>query len=115
MLKTLWEHGPCTVRQVMDILNKNRPRRAYTSVMSLLTVMTEKKLLARKARARAFVYSPRYGRRKTLSLLLGDILNRAFEGSTSSLVAHLLEGSGPSAKELDEIRRTIDAYEKDEE
>ena len=108
VLKVLWDHGPCTVREVMDVLNEGRPRRAYTSVMSLLTVMTDKKLLKRKAQGRAFVYENRLDREKTLKTLVGDLLSRAFEGSSAALVSHLLEQSTPSGEELDEIRRLID-------
>lgn len=115
MLKILWDRGPSTVRDVMEVFKERRRRRAYTSVMSLMNVMTEKKLLLRKARGRAFIYSPRFRRSKTLNTLVGDVLSRAFEGSTSSLVAHLLDESGPSSEELKEIRRTIDAYEQESE
>lgn len=115
MLKVLWDRGPSTVREVLDVFRERRHRRAYTSVMSLMNVMTEKKLLTRKARGRAFVYSPRLKRSKTLNTLVGDVLSRAFEGSTSSLVAHLLHETGPSSEELEAIRRTIDAYERENE
>ncbi len=46
VLKILWEQGPSTVRQVMEVLNQRR-KRHYTSVMSLLNVMTEKRQLKR--------------------------------------------------------------------
>lgn len=109
VLKILWERGPSTVRQVMEVLNRRRPR-AYTSVMSLLAVMTDKGLLARELRGRAFVYRASAARQKTLGEMLSDLLGRAFEGSASDLVAHLLEESKPSAEELEEIRKTIDEY-----
>ena len=51
VLKILWDQGPSTVRQVMEVLNRQR-RRAYTSVMSLLGVMTDKGLLKRGSRGR---------------------------------------------------------------
>ncbi len=111
ILKVLWERGPCTVRQVMDVLNQTRPR-AYTSVMSLLNVMSEKRLLVREPQGRAFVYRPRMERAKTLRRLVGDLLSRAFEGSTSQLVLHLLDQSRPSDEELEAIRRAIAEYQK---
>src|SRR5207253_5571628 len=82
VLKVLWDRGPSTVREVMEVLNEVRPR-AYTSVMSLLNVMTDKGLLAREPRGRAFVYRPKTDRRHTLGDLVGNLLQRAFEGSTS--------------------------------
>lgn len=107
VLHFLWDHGPATVREVMDELNRTRPR-AYTSVMSLLNVMAEKGLLTRTPDGRAFRYSAKAPREKTLSQMLQDLLGRAFAGSASALVAHLLSHSKPSRKELDEIRKLLD-------
>jgi BlaI family transcriptional regulator, penicillinase repressor len=111
VLKVLWERGPSTVREVMDVLNEARPR-AYTSVMSLLNVMTDKRLLVREPQGRAFLYRPKADRGKTLRRMVGDLLGRAFEGSTSQLVAHLLDQTQPSAGELAEIRRAIESYQQ---
>ena len=111
VLKVLWDRGPSTVREVMDVLNESRPR-AYTSVMSLLNVMTDKRLLVREPRGRAFVYRPRLDRGKTLRRLVGDLLSRAFEGSTSQLVLHLLDQSRPTANELAEIQKAIEEYQR---
>ncbi len=111
VLKVLWDQGPCTVREVMEVLNRRR-RRAYTSVMSLLNVMTDKGLLVRQAVGRAFLYEACVPREQTLGQLLDDLLGRAFEGSAASLVAHLLDQSDPSEAELREIRKTIDQYLK---
>ena len=107
VLKVLWDRGPSTVREVMDVLNQGRPR-AYTSVMSLLNVMTDKGLVVREPQGRAFIYRAKTNRGRTLRRMVGDLLGRAFEGSTSQLVAHLLDQTKPSPAELDEIRRAIE-------
>jgi predicted transcriptional regulator len=111
VLKVLWDRGPATVREVMDVLNAERPR-AYTSVMSLLNVMTDKGLVVRQPQGRAFVYRPKAAREATLGQMVGDLLGRAFEGSTSQLVAHLLDQSKPTKSELDEIHRAIQEYQQ---
>ncbi len=111
VLKILWDRGPSTVREVMEVLNQTR-RRAYTSVMSLLGVMTDKGLLAREPKGRAFQYRAKVGREKTLGQMVEDLLARAFEGSASTLVARLLEQANPSADELSEIRKAIDKYRR---
>lgn len=113
VLKLLWDQGPCTVREVMDVLNRQR-HRAYTSVMSLLEVMTEKGLLKRQRKGRGYLYEPRVGREKTLGQMLRDLLTRAFEGSAATLVAQLLEESSPSAQELTEIRNTINRFRQEQ-
>ena len=109
VLQLLWRRGPSTVRQVMEALNRRR-RRAYTSVMSLLGVMTDKGLLKRRLKGRAYLYEPRVAREKTVGQMLQDLLGRAFDGSAASLVARLLDESSPSPRELAEIRDTIEQF-----
>ena len=109
VLHVLWADGPSSVRHVMQALAKRKPR-AYTSVMSLMTVMADKGLLKRTPEGRAFVYEPNVKRDAALGGMVGDLLHRAFHGSASALVAQLLGRTSP--KELDEIRKTIDDFRK---
>jgi len=114
VLKVLWEHGPCTVRDVLNDLNKRRLR-AYTSVMTLLNVMTEKKLVTRQPQGRAYLYQARRPRETTLGRMVQDLLGRAFEGSASALVTQVLAQSKPSDEELEAIQQAIDQYHEREE
>jgi predicted transcriptional regulator len=111
VLQVLWERGPSTVREVMTVLNNDRPR-AYTSVMSLMNVMEEKGLLRTKPQGRAFVYSPRVSRDKIQSRMVGDLLGRVFDGSASTLVLHLLQQAKADPREIDEIRKAIAEFEQ---
>ncbi len=115
ILKILWDSGPLTVREVLDHLNQSGSARAYTSIMSLLNVMADKQLVDREPEGRAFRYRPREERSKTLGSLVSDVWQRAFGGSTSSLVAHLLDEAQPSPEELAEIRKLLKAYEPPQE
>ena len=112
VLKVLWDRGPSTVRDVMEVLNADRPR-AYTSVMSLMNVMADKGLLVRVPQGRAFVYRPKVERKRTRGRMVGDLLGRVFDGSAHELVAHLLDQTKPTAEELDEIQRTIAEYQQE--
>jgi len=111
VLKVLWEQGPSTVRAVMDVLNRSR-HRAYTSVMSLLEVMFDKRLVKRRPQGRAFVYSAAVSKEKMLGQMVGDLVRRGFEGSASSLVAYLLDETPLSKEELSEIQRLITEYQR---
>ena len=111
VLQVLWDEGPATVRQVMNLLKDDRPR-GYTTVMSLLDVMHGKGLLKRKPEGRAFVYSAKADQSKTLKQMVGDLLSRAFQGSTSALESHLLDQAAPSEEELKEIRSAIEQHEQ---
>ena len=113
ILKILWDRaGPSSVRDVLERVNRFAdPPRAYTSVMSLLNVMTDKGLLRRSPQGRAFLYEPVLPREQTLRSLLGETLERVYNGSASLLVAHLLDQSDPSTDELDQIRSLLDKYQ----
>jgi len=120
VLHALWEHGPMTVRQVMEQLEsrqdsrqKERQDRAYTTVMSLMNVMFEKGLLNRKPDGRAFIYEATAVRESTLGSMLGDLLNRAFSGSASLLVSQLLDQASPDSEELAQIRKAIKSYQRE--
>lgn len=112
VLKILWERGPATVRDVHDEFNRRKRKRAYTSVMSLMNVMADKGLLKRVRQGRAFLYEPRVRRKKALGEMVSDLRDRAFEGSSTLLVSQLLEQTNPDRDELDEIRRVIEQFRK---
>jgi predicted transcriptional regulator len=113
ILQVLWERGPSTVREVLDVLSERR-KRAYTSIMNLLNIMADKGLVMREPQGRAFIYRAKKARENTVGKIVRDVLGRVFAGSASSLVAHVLDQSRPSEEELAEIRRTIDQYMKKE-
>lgn len=113
LLHCLWDHGPSTVREVMDRLNKSQKRRrAYTSVMTLLSIMVDKGLLEREAHGRAYLYAAKVEREATLGRMVGELCRRAFGGSSNSLVAHLLNQEAPTADELSAIERAIREYKE---
>ena len=109
ILQVLWDQGPSTVRDVLDVLSARR-KRAYTSIMNLLNIMADKGLAVREPQGRAFLYRARKARENTVGRIVRDVLGRVFSGSASSLVAHVLDQSKPSQQELAEIRRTIEEY-----
>ena len=112
VLQILWDRGPCTVREVREVLEVLPRERAYTSVMSLLNVMFEKKLVTREPEGRAFRYSAKHESQHHEGKLLGDLLERVFSGSATALVARLLEQANPSAAELAEIRKLIKDHKR---
>ena len=112
ILQVLWERGPSTVREVLDELNQTRER-AYTSILSMMNVMREKGLVTREEQGKAHVYRARRGQDKTLGNLVKDLLGRAFDGSASSLITHVLDQTSPSDEELEQIQRLIDQHREE--
>jgi BlaI family transcriptional regulator, penicillinase repressor len=107
ILRVLWERGPSTVRQVHDVLSRERPT-AYTTALKLLQIMTEKGLVRRDESDRTHVYHARLSEEQTQRQLVRDLLDRAFAGSASKLVMQALAARRASPEELAEIRRLLD-------
>ena len=108
ILRVVWELGPSTVRQVHEILSRERPT-AYTTALKLLQIMTDKGLVRRDETDRSHVYQARLSEDQTQRQLVRDLLDRAFGGSSSKLVMQALATRRASAEELGEIRRLLDA------
>jgi BlaI family penicillinase repressor len=111
ILQILWSRGPSTVREIHDELSKEKDL-GYTSALKLLQIMTTKGLVTRTEEQRAHVYTASDPAETTKQLLASDVLQRVFRGSASQLMQHALSGRRSSKKELDEIRRLLDEYER---
>ena len=111
ILRVLWSRGPCTVRQVMEVLNAGRPT-GYTTALKLMQIMTDKGLLTRDDRQRTHVYHPRVAAEETQRDLVRDLLDRAFAGAADQLVMRVLGAKRVSAKELAKIRQVLDEVER---
>jgi BlaI family penicillinase repressor len=108
ILRVLWDRGPSTVRQVHDVLSRERPT-AYTTALKLLQIMTEKGLVRRDEADRTHVYHSRLSEEQTQRQLVRDLVDRAFGGSSSKLVMQALATKRASAEELTEIRQLLNS------
>src|SRR5438132_1174572 len=82
ILRVLWSRGPSTVREVHDALRASQGS-GYTTVLKQLQIMMDKGLVLRDDAQRAHVYSPRLSEQRTQHQLLGDLVERAFGGSSA--------------------------------
>jgi predicted transcriptional regulator len=112
ILRVLWQRGPSTVREVHDALSATHDS-GYTTVLKLMQIMIDKRLVVRDESQRAHVYSAREGEQKTQRQLLGDLIDRAFGGSPAKLVMQALSASRASAEELSAIRQLLDDMEEE--
>jgi len=111
ILRVLWARGPSTVREVHEALSEKKDL-GYTTVLKLLQIMTAKGTVRRDEGQRAHVYEACQPATETKRQLVGDVLQRVFEGSASELMIHALEGRKTSKKELVELRRLLDEYQR---
>ena len=105
ILQVLWESGPRSVRDVQQALDSTV---GYTGILKLLQLMAAKGLVRRDESARAHLYQAAEPRAKTEARLVRRLADRAFGGSTASLVMRALSGKRASAEELRRIRALLD-------
>ena len=87
ILRALWSRGPSTVREVQELLGADT---GYTTVLKFMQIMTEKGLLRRDDSERSHVYAAALPEEATQRQLLGDLVERAFQGSAAKLVMQAL-------------------------
>ena len=110
ILAALWRLGPATVREVHEALAKEC---GYTTTLKQMQLMHEKGLLKRSERFRSHVYESAVPKEQLQKQIAGDLLDRVFGGSAGSLVLGALAAKPASQDELSEIRKMIDAFERD--
>ena len=111
ILQVLWSRGPSTVREIHEVLAREKDV-GYTSTLKFLQIMTGKGLVTRTEDQRAHVYSAQQAAEKTKQQFAADVLKRVFHGSASQLMQHALSGRRGSKKEIEELRRLLDEYER---
>ncbi len=109
ILKILWAHGPLTVKQVREELAAFRDL-APTSVITVMNIMVKKKYLAKRKQAGSYEYRPRVAEGDVAGGMLTDVVDRAFRGSTSTVVQRLLETSDLDEAEIERIRAILDEH-----
>jgi BlaI family transcriptional regulator, penicillinase repressor len=110
ILKVLWRRGPSTVRDVFETLGEARGT-GYTTVLKLMQIMATKGLVERDEGERAHRYEAALAEDETQQRLVGDLLQKAFDGSAKKLVLQALSSRRATADELAEIRRMLDELE----
>jgi len=106
ILRVLWTRGPSTVREVAEVMGREA---GYTTILKLMQIMTEKRLVRRDEAARTHVYEAAYSEDQTQRHIVTDLLDRVFDGSAAKLVIQALNaGKAASPEELAEIRKLLD-------
>jgi BlaI family penicillinase repressor len=104
IMKIVWDHDTVTVRDVYETLLKRR-KVAYTTVMTMMKILEQKKYLKKNQDDRAYVYRPAQPRRQVIGAIVRDFVNRVFNGSAEPLLVHLVEEHNLSKEDLAEIAR----------
>ena len=113
ILKVLWDESPLPVREVRKRLAAVGRDLAHTSVITTLNTMCEKRQLRRKKDGKAFLFSAKVKEEAVSQSMLGDIVERVFDGSASALMLSLFDRADIDADEVRELRKLLDKKAKE--
>lgn len=113
ILKVLWRKSPLLAREVQTCLAEAGRKLAKTSVITTLNTMVDKTYLKLKKQGNTYLFSPRITEEEVNERVLGDVVDRVFDGSTASVVMKLFDVGQINDAELKELRRAIDRKLKD--
>src|SRR3974390_3717180 len=104
IMKIVWERDRATVRDVYEALLERR-KVAYTTVMTMMKILEQKKYLKRSQVDRAYVYRPAQPKRQVIGAMVRDFVNRVFNGSAEPLPVPPVEEHDLTPAGLEELAR----------
>jgi len=104
-MKIVWQSEKgVTVRDVYEALLERR-KVAYTTVMTMMNILEQKKHLKKTQADRAYLYRPVRPQRQVIGDMVREFVNRVFNGSAEPLLVHLVEEHNLTREDLEEIAR----------
>ena len=108
ILKVLWQQTPMLARDVQSALATDGRDLAKTSIITTLNTMVAKKYLTRRKQGNMYLFTPKISESEVGDRVIGDVVDRVFDGSTSAVLLKLFDVKDIEANELKELRKIID-------
>ena len=113
ILRILWQSGGATAREVHNALAAAEAKETnYSTTVKMLAVMLEKGLVKRDESASPQIFRAATSQKTTQRRMLGDLIDKVYDGSAMSLVLQALSSRKATSDELTEVRRMLDELEK---
>jgi BlaI family transcriptional regulator, penicillinase repressor len=111
IMKVVWRLEKATVRDVYEALRAHREI-AYTTVMTMMKILEEKRYLKKIRVDRAYEYRPAQPAHQVVGAMVRDFLDRVFDGAAAPLLVHLAKDSKLSKSDKDLIRKLSEEVEE---
>ncbi len=99
VMQVFWKRGESTVADVQEDLAVAGLERAYTTVATLVRILSDKGFVEQTNDERPFRYRPARSYEEVSGRLLSDLVERVFQGSREQLLVRLMGQKQLSAKE----------------
>ena len=113
IMQILWDRGIASVREVEEEYCKKVKKKAYTTIQTYMERLTTKGILEKCKIGMVNFYRPNVEKESVLKNETKRFVNIAFRGSFSKLASYLIHSEGIKQEDLEEIKKMIEAKEKD--
>lgn len=107
VMNILWDKGHATVSEIIGEMSEPKP--AYTTVLTVMQVLTRKEVVQPERQGKAHVFRPLLSREEYIDGFLNETRDTVFKGSVRSFFSYFVKKERLSKEEvqqlLDEINR----------
>ena len=114
LYESFWNEGDATAEEARERLAKSGTNLAYVTVANVVRQLEEKGFLKQKNEQRPFVYAARRTFDDVSSRLVGNLLNKLFDGSRERMLVQVLGQRRLSATEREFLQQLLDRQEDDQ-
>jgi predicted transcriptional regulator len=106
LMRLLWARGESAVADLVQALPEDTPL-AYTSVLTTIRILEQKRYVRHRKEGRAFLYSPCVAENEARRSEIQHLLQRFFENSRERMVLSLLSDAQATPEELERMKKAI--------
>lgn len=107
VMHVFWAEGEMTIAEARERLLQAGRELAYTTVATLVRILTEKEFLQQRGSERPFSFTPLRSFEEVSRSMVGDMLQRVFGGAREQLLVQLFGGKKLTAKEREVLEQIL--------
>ena len=115
IMEVVWQHDRVLVRDVHRELVKRRAI-AYTTVMTVMGRLAEKKILSREQQGNAYVYTPRFSQKEFTGFVAKEVIDGLLEDFAEPAIFHFVSRISQTEddEQLQRLEELIEGLRKEE-
>lgn len=113
IMRKLWGAGKATPEEIKRLFEEEGRRMTGGTVRKMLGILIEKGYVSREKAGKTYLYHPVVTGESATTLLVKDVIDRAFDGSISHMFASFLDNETVSEDDLETIALLIEKHRKE--
>ena len=101
LMNILWGKGEATVSELIEVMGEPKP--AYTTVLTVMQVLTRKAVVQPVRKGKAHVFHPLLSRVDYINSFMHEARESLFHGSVRSFFSYFVKSEKLSKEELQKI------------